>query len=169
MTGPVTLRADPVTLRAVPVREVRALLDGGAVPGRPVHPDYPLPGSLDAMAMLLGAHEAVTGSRLVRRPAWWIHQIVLDAIVVGDIGFHGPPPAEPPYEVEIGYLVVPGLRGRGVATHACAQLMRLAWRGGADVVRAETEPGNAASERVLEKNGFGRHADGGWTLSRVAS
>lgn len=159
----------PVTLRAVPVREVRALLDGGAVPGRRLHPDYPLPDSMHAMAMLLGAHEAVTGTRLVHRPAWWIHQIVLDAVVVGDIGFHGPPPAEPPYEVEIGYLVVPGLRGRGVATQACAQLLRLAWLEGADVVLAETEPGNVASERVLEKNGFQRGADGGWSINRVAA
>lgn len=159
----------PVTLRAVPVWEVRTRLAGGAVPGRLCHPDYPLPDSLDAMAMLVGAHEAVTGARLVGRPAWWIHQIVLDAVVVGDIGFHGPPAAEPPCTVEVGYVVVPGLRGRGVATSACALLLRRAWGSGAEVVRAETEPGNVASERVLEKNGFVRRADGGWSISRVAA
>lgn len=159
----------PVTLRPVPVREVRSLLDGGAVPGRRFHPDYPLPDSLDAMAMLLGAHEAVGGTRLIHRPAWWIHQILRDAVVVGDTGFHGPPPAEPPYAVEIGYVVVPGLRGRGVATQACAQLLRLAWRDGADVVTAETEAGNIASERVLAKNGFRRRADGAWSLARTAA
>lgn len=158
-----------VTLRAVRVREVRALLDGRAVPGSRFHPDYPQPESLDAMAMLVGAHEAVTGTRLVRRPDWWIHQIVLDAVVVGDIGFHGPPAPEPPYGVEIGYVVVPGVRGRGVATRACGLLLQWAWRGGADVVQAETEPDNVASARVLAKNGFVRGADGGWSVSRVAA
>ena len=48
--------------------------------------------------------------------------------------------------VEIGYAVVPGLRGRGVAGRAVAQLLALAWRDGADEVLAGTDEDNAASQ-----------------------
>ena len=41
-------------------------------------------------------------------------------VVVGDIGFHGPPEPGPRAVVEIGYAVVPAWQGRGVATRACA-------------------------------------------------
>jgi RimJ/RimL family protein N-acetyltransferase len=86
------------------------------------HPEYPLPDSLDAIAMVIAAHGVMTGA--VEDPsAWWVHQIVVDGVVVGDVGFHGPPGMEK--VVEIGYSVVPAWRGRGVASRACDLIMTM--------------------------------------------
>jgi ribosomal-protein-alanine N-acetyltransferase len=109
--------------------------------------------TLSALAMLVAAHRAVGWSGGTR-PSWWLHQIVLGDTVVGDVGFHGPPAATGPVEVEIGYNVVGGLRGRGIGTQACRLLLLLAWRDGARLVRAEVDPGNEASRRVLLRCGF---------------
>jgi len=117
------------------------------------HPEYPLPDSIDAIAMLFAAHRAMLGA-VSESPKWWIHQIVVDGVVVGDIGFHGPPGDQTPYRVEIGYCVVPAWRGRGVASRACALIVEQAWTLGAEVIVADTEPDNLASQRVLLRNGF---------------
>jgi RimJ/RimL family protein N-acetyltransferase len=64
--------------------------------------------------------------------------------------------------VEIGYGIVPSRQGRGLATEALLTMLTMAW---ADprvtAVVAGTDPGNAASQRVLEKAGFRRTAAGG--------
>jgi ribosomal-protein-alanine N-acetyltransferase len=97
-------------------------------------------------------------------PAWWIHQIVVDGVVVGDIGFHGPP--SPEFEVEIGYSVVPAWRRRGIATRACALIVQQAWQDGAFTVVAETDADNVASQAVLLRNGFQRRSDGVFKINR---
>ena len=79
--------------------------------------------------------------------------------MVGDIGFHGPPTDRRPCRVEIGYCVVPAWRGQGVASRACALIVEQAWTQGAEVIMADTEPDNPASQQVLLGNGF-RSADG---------
>jgi RimJ/RimL family protein N-acetyltransferase len=56
--------------------------------------------------------------------------------------------------VEIGYDVVPALRGLGIAGRACRLVLEQAWRDGADVVGAETDPDNVPSQRVLTGAGF---------------
>ena len=80
--------------------------------------------------------------------------MLLDGLVVGDVGFHGPTPVSGPAEVEIGFAVVAGLRRRGIATGACRLVLAQAWRAGAVRVLAETEPENVASQRVLAACGF---------------
>lgn len=119
----------------------------------PWHPEYPLPDSLDAIAMTFAAHQAM-GCAIVDPPAWWMHQIVVDGVVVGDIGFHGPP--GPEKAVEIGYSVVPAWRRRGVASWACSLILQQAWQDGAEIVIAETDHDNVASQAVLLANGFRR-------------
>ena len=130
------------------------------------HPAYPTPDTVAALALALGACEAA--GPLVRQPPWWVYGIRADGQVVGDIGFHGPPAAEGPVVVEIGYGVVPDQRGRGVATRACTLLLELAWRAGAETVLADTEPDNAPSRAVLGRNGFAVRADGCWEVHRPA-
>jgi RimJ/RimL family protein N-acetyltransferase len=127
------------------------------------HREYPLPDTIDAIAMLVAAHRAMLG-KVSASPAWWIHQIVVDGVVIGDIGFHGPP--SPELAVEIGYSVVPAWRGRGVATRACALIVQQAWQDGADTVIAETDAGNVASQAVLLRNGFQRRPDGVFMINR---
>ena len=57
--------------------------------------------------------------------------------------------------VEIGYGINPPHEGKGYATEAVDALVRWALRQpGVVCVKAETEPGNAASQRVLAKCGF---------------
>jgi ribosomal-protein-alanine N-acetyltransferase len=130
------------------------------------HPQYPQPDSLDGLAMLVAAHQALDGE-LGPEPVWWLHQVLADEVVVGDIGFHGPP--DPEGSVEIGYNVVPAWQGRGVATWACGAILRQAWRDGAVQVIAETEPDNVASQTVLARNGFRLGADQVWRVERPES
>jgi RimJ/RimL family protein N-acetyltransferase len=73
---------------------------------------------------------------------------VLEAgVVVGGIGFHGPPTGD---VVEVGYGVVPSVRGRGVATEALRQLLEIAaGLAGVRRVVGRTEEANVASQRVM--------------------
>jgi aromatic-L-amino-acid decarboxylase len=97
-----------------------------------------------------------------------------ERLVVGDIGFLGPP--DEAGVVEIGYSVVPGRRGRGYASEMVEILARWAFLD--ERVRritAHTDPDNGASMKVLEKNGFQRAGTSsfldqgdkiGWILER---
>ncbi|HEY5822454.1 MAG TPA: GNAT family protein [Propionibacteriaceae bacterium] len=164
-----TVAAVPVcTLRSIPVRHAADLLAGRRPrlsTGLVFDPDYPTADTLDALAMLTAAHEAMSGRPVVEAPRWWISYVVVEGVVVGDVGFHGPPPAEPPYAVEIGYQIVPAWRGRGLATRATGLLLAQAWTDGADLVSADVEPDNTASLRVLAHHGFRRRDDGVFELT----
>jgi RimJ/RimL family protein N-acetyltransferase len=89
------------------------------------------------------------------RPGFGIYQIHDGAseLVVGDIGFHGPPDAEG--VIEIGYGIAPKFRGRGIASHALRLLSAWALKQ-PDVaaIVARTEVDYEASRRVLEMAGF---------------
>lgn len=130
------------------------------------HPEHPSADVVDALALALRAYEVDGPLRAV--PTWWVHEVRHRGQVVGVAGFHGPPAETGPVEVEIGYAVVPALRGRGVATRACGLLLDLAWRAGADLVRAETEPENSASRTVLVRCGFRPGPDGLLVVARPA-
>jgi RimJ/RimL family protein N-acetyltransferase len=159
-----------VAIRPWPLAVALRLVDGAApdpADAAPWHPEYPLPDTVDALQMLLTAHRAM--GTLADLPRWWVHEIWVAGQVVGDVGFHGPPPASGPVVVEIGYAVVPALRGRGVASRACALLLDRAWRDGASQVLAETDADNGASQAVLTHNGFRRRLSGDFALSRPAA
>lgn len=159
----------------LPVDVARRMLDGGLRPelntlrpelveGQPPwHAEYPLPDSLYAIAMAHGAHQLMTG-KVHEPPAWWVHQIVVHGVVVGDIGFHGPPDSG--RTVEIGYSVVPAWRGCGVASRACELILQRAWQDRAEIVIAETDHDNVASQAVLLRNGFRRRSDGVFMIMR---
>ncbi len=150
-----TAGALDVRLERIPVATARALVRGDLVRPASWHPAFPADGTLDAARMLIGTYEALEVDPT--DSPWWFFAVVVGATVVGDAGFHGPPPLDGPAEVELGYQVVPAWRGRGVATRACALLLEHAWRNAAELVRAEVEPGNpygAASRAVLAANGF---------------
>ncbi|GAB2593124.1 GNAT family N-acetyltransferase [Microlunatus antarcticus] len=152
--------ADGVRLERFPLATVRDLVDGNLDRPDHWHPEYDTASITGIARMLLAAHEAM-GVPADEQSPWWVFAVVVDDVLVGDAGFHGPPaPLAGPTgvrEVEIGYQVVPALRGRGVATRACALLLEHAWRNGAQLVRADVEPDNpdgAASRAVLRANGF---------------
>lgn len=172
------MRAREVRLERFPVAVARGLVEGDLERPASWHSQFPTEGTLSAARMLLGAYEAL-GVDPEHSP-WWFFAVVLgqaggpvggglDGQVVGDAGFHGPPPDDGPAEVEIGYQVVPALRGRGVATRACGLLLAHAWRHGADRVRAEVEPDNphgTASRAVLAANGFRTQGQLGFVVER---
>ncbi len=75
------------------------------------------------------------------------------AIVVGHAGFHGPP--DDAGMIEIGYTVVPDLRGRGYGHATVAALLATAAREpSVRVVRASVSPTNAASLALVRRAGF---------------
>lgn len=71
---------------------------------------------------------------------------------VGDLSFKG---LHPDGRAEIGYGISEGYRLKGYATEALSAAVQWALgQPGVVRVEAETEPDNAASQRVLEKCGF---------------
>lgn len=120
--------------------------------------DYPAEGDVIIADLLHGAGPAAWAEDDSR----WSHQQIIErasGLVVGGIGFHGPPDGG---EVEIGYGVVPSRQGRGYATEAVRLMAAMAWAQPAvTAVIAATDLGNVASQRVLEKAGFRRVAAAG--------
>jgi RimJ/RimL family protein N-acetyltransferase len=78
-------------------------------------------------------------------------------LLVGGIGFHGPPDEQG--RVEIGYGIVPSQRRKGLATQALRLLVEHAQGLGASTLSAETEVDNEGSQGVLTKVGFARFAE----------
>ncbi|MGI3784715.1 MAG: GNAT family N-acetyltransferase [Janthinobacterium lividum] len=158
-----------VRLERIPVTTAEALVDGTLARPASWHPEFPADGTLRAAHMLTATYAALELDP--EHSPWWFFAVVVDGVVVGDAGYHGPPPAEGPAEVEIGYQVVPSYRGRGVATRTCALLIEHAWRNGAELVRAEVEPDNLygdASRAVLRANGFRPTGQGDFTAEAPA-
>ena len=131
--------------------EAAAMLAGRRAPTW--HPDYPRQDDLDGISMMPKASSVATPEDL----SWSPRHIVraFDGLVVGSIGFFGPPaPADDGVlEAEIGYGLVTDARGRGVATEAVTGMLAHTDRLGVRV-RASVEPGNTPSVRVLAKCGF---------------
>jgi [ribosomal protein S5]-alanine N-acetyltransferase len=154
-------------MRPVPWDAIRAISGGSRLDDWAA--DYPSEGDVIIAGLLQDVGPAVADPA---DQAWGHRQVVERAsgLVVGGIGFFGPPRESG--EVEVGYGIVPSRQGRGYATEALQTMLAMAW---ADprvtVVVAGTDPGNLASQRVLGKAGFRRIAAEGefrYRLSRPA-
>ncbi|MFB9862139.1 GNAT family N-acetyltransferase [Rufibacter immobilis] len=78
-------------------------------------------------------------------------------VLVGDLCFKGEPDEEG--EVEIGYGTYADFQQQGIMTEAVGGLLRwCSTRPDIKTLIAETEAGNEASEKVLERNHFHRDA-----------
>ena len=65
------------------------------------------------------------------------------------------PEVYPPAQIEVGYLFLPSVWGRGYATEACARLLAFAFEETTlDEIVATTDPENAKSQNVLRKCGL---------------
>jgi RimJ/RimL family protein N-acetyltransferase len=128
----------------------RALWRGGPDPGRPWMAGYPMQGTLIAVEAFVRAVDNGADPG-----AYGVYQLVRssDAMVVGDIGFHGPPSQAG--SVTVGYGLAPGARGQGYATEALRAVV--AWalaQPGVAVVEADTTHANLPSQRVMERAGM---------------
>ncbi len=90
--------------------------------------------------------------RLRQRLGWGACLVTEAELLVGLIGLRAVP--DQAGEAEFGYSVSPGQRGRGVAGAAVAAFVDRAIDQGLAALVAETDPGNAASMRVLQRNQF---------------
>ncbi|HCB05808.1 MAG TPA: N-acetyltransferase [Nocardioides bacterium] len=123
------------------------------------HPDFPREDDRDAASIWRDGDP------------WGPRSIELDHVVVGSIGFFGPPePANDGVpETEVGYGLVEDARGAGVATEALTALLAGADRAGVRI-RASVLPDNTPSIRVLAKCGFtelrGSNGDGELVMAR---
>ena len=98
----------------------------------------------------------IRADQIRREPAaadWIARAAVVDGVVVGHAGFHGPPDSDG--TVEVAYSVDPAYRRRGYATAMLSAA--IAWAA-ADpavrTVRASISPDNAASLATLRPFGF---------------
>jgi len=78
--------------------------------------------------------------------------IIRDDVIIGTCGFTGAPKDN---IVEIAYWTFKAFEGQGVASFACAELIRITRHENAEIViTARTAPEDNASTRILEKHGF---------------
>jgi [ribosomal protein S5]-alanine N-acetyltransferase len=133
---------EPVTLELARNRQALA-----AELGVPIDPAWPNP----EFAELLE-------SDIAEETEFWVMVHVKEMKMIGEIGtksLSNAPESLSGKVVEIGYGLVPEYRGKGLGTEAvrllCDWLFAVAT---VRAVRAETEPDNLASARVLLKNGF---------------
>jgi [ribosomal protein S5]-alanine N-acetyltransferase len=112
--------------------------------------DFPAEGDVDIAGVMPVRHAREGGPDAVLGPRLVVERSTGE--VIGTAGFFGPPREG---VVEIGYGIVPSRQRRGYATEAARALVELALaQPGVSEVVAHAEPGNAASIRVLEKNGL---------------
>jgi ribosomal-protein-alanine N-acetyltransferase len=96
---------------------------------------------------------------------WCPHVVVSEGRMIGHAGYHGPPginATEDETAVEIGYAIDPPFRGRGHATAAVVELLRLAEERGVRHYIASVSPSNDPSLAIVRKLGFvqtGEHMD----------
>lgn len=112
-------------------------------------PGFPRPDDQDIARLYLATSPG--------EPMFGPLQIVLlsNDLVIGGIGFFGPP--DETGTVEVGYCVAPEVEGRGYATEALLALLHHGFTDGrVRQALADTARDNLASQRVLEKAGLRR-------------
>ena len=144
-----TIEAGSVTLRPVTRRIAQAVVDGEAITRTfeqgALHDRIP-------QAMGFAIRDIDSGAAAVL-PTVWLVVRRADGQIVGDLGTHGPADSEG--RVEIGYSLAPSLRGQGIGTAAVAALVRrIAAVPGIRQITAVTGAQNAASRRLLDRQGF---------------
>lgn len=135
-------------LRALTHDDAKAIVAGERT-GQSWATDFPTAGDVRIAAFALAGNTTFATDAV----PWGLYVIVekSSGLCIGGIGFKSSPNER--REIEIGYGVSDSHQGRGVATEAVLAVCEFARRR-AVVVLAETDRGNVASQRVLEKCGF---------------
>jgi RimJ/RimL family protein N-acetyltransferase len=140
------VRVNPLELELVTREVAKRVTAARRNPSdRPWADGYPMEG--DRRACLAYLRQLPFFGGRSRSDPFGYYQILEGGVVVGGIGFHGPPSEG---MVEVGYGVVPSVRGRGVATDALRQMLRFAAsRPDVTRVKGRTTPDNVASQKVM--------------------
>lgn len=141
------LHASLVSIELISLTDIADMLASADDTGRrhdDWHPDYPREDDCDGVRMVREVDG--WGPRHIRR--------VSDGLVVGSIGFFGPPAVENGVlEAEVGYGLVEAARGQRLMSAALPALLALSDAAGVRV-RAQTTYDNEASLAVMKGAGF---------------
>ena len=138
-------------LRPLPAAAAGALPDdreaASRILGATLHPDWPQSDLLDVLPLQASA------ARSAECFGVWVIIERETNLVIGDIGFIGPP--DDRGSVEVGYSVIPDRRRRGYAAEAARAMVDWALhRPSVSVVVAGCDKDNVPSIRTLERIGF---------------
>jgi ribosomal-protein-alanine N-acetyltransferase len=143
----------PAAAAALPVdRDRAARLIGATLPA-----EWPQSDLLDVLPIQAAASPEEAHFRV------WVIVEPATSMVVGDVGFLGPPGADG--RIELGYSVVPACRRRGYASEAARAL--LAWachHTRVQEIVAGCDRDNEASRRTLHRLGFSLTGERGGEL-----
>ena len=111
--------------------------------------------------------ELTAAAAALKRPLgeFGTYQVIrrADDMVIGDVGFMGPP--DETGAISVGCGIAPDVRGQGYATEALVAV--LAWareQSGLTCVLADTTRSNGAAQRLLERVGLHRIGEDGELL-----
>jgi len=142
------LSTERLSLHLLTVEEGRRIVDASPSEQDVWAEDFPMQDDRDGVKGFLGSAEAGHDAG-----PFGCYRIDRDGAAIGTIGFYGPPDEEG--QVMFGYGLIPGARGAGYATEALAGLVAFCRSHDEVLVMvADTETGNTASQRVLDKTGF---------------
>lgn len=115
--------------------------------------DYPLADEIGLLRLVVAASTEPQG--------WgpWQVRSGSTGAAIGGIGFLGGP--DRAGQVEVGFGLVPSVRGTGIAVEALGAIAGWAFANGAGSVYGCTRPDNLASQRTLSRAGFSRLAGRG--------
>lgn len=159
MTPGLILRTPRLDLVEMTTPEVMAIRDHDRA-GRMWAPDYPTEGDVLIAELAVQAVPDTPSTATIDQTAveaprpWGPLQIRwrVDGLAIGGAGFKHPPDLLG--VAEIGYGVVPSMRGRGVATEAVRGLIAFAGQHHVRALTAEADRTNRASHQVLRRCGF---------------
>lgn len=144
------IEAERVLLKQLEVDEARVLAAGRTNGLLPAVAGYPLEGTVASAGMVVRRHDAG-----VPVAGYGSYQVVVteQRMVIGDIGFHGPPDSRG--AVTIGYGIAPEARGKGYATESLIAIIEWALaQPEVKMVNADAALANRASQAVMERAGM---------------
>ena len=141
-----TLSDGVVTLRALESSDVDAVLETAADPASQAFTTVPSPYTRN------DAVEFVDSSSVRVWPGFEVAIVDADDDLVGTCGLRIRD--EESAVTEIGYMVSPRARGRGIATRATLLLIDYSWSIGARRIALDAHADNPASRRVAARCGF---------------
>ena len=149
------LVTDRLRLRALSLDDIDAVFAMRSDPKAMEFVPRPLARSLDDARALINSilEEQAVGNGII-----WAITLKDDPQMIGTIGYWRIQKEH--YRGELGYMLLPAHWGKGIISEAIAAVTEHGFRAiGFHSIEAIVDPGNPASMKVLEKNGFVRE---GW-------